>query len=445
VRYVGRFCATWAFRVYAKHAKYDATLDARGVDDDYDPWNFSQTGFRADWGVSQQSEWTLQGDAFRGRYQNGISPETKNDGANLSLRWARHLSAESHLTARIYHDYTTRDTLGLITQTSRSTDLEIQHRLTYGRNQELLWGGNYRVVQDSIRDTVGFAVLPADLDFDLSGLFFQHQIGFRGDTVRVITGYRAEHNYFSGWEHQPSMRLAWDVSRDQMIWTSAARTTRTPSRLDTGFYAPAEPPYTIGGGPGFGSETLLAYELGWRARLSRTASLTSTFFFHDYDDLRSVEPTMPVITENGVEGRSYGVEIFADWEVKAWWRLRAGYFHMKQETWLSAGSADMERGQGESSFPSRQFLLRNSFRISRSVNFWTSLRHVADVPILSGERDQVPAYTELDARLSWSVRTDMELAVAGRNLLDRSHPEIGSAATRREIERSVELSIRCTF
>jgi iron complex outermembrane recepter protein len=443
VRFGGRFGATGAFRIYAKRAEYDGTLDAAGVDDGFDPWNFSKVGFRADWGVSQQSEWTLQGDAFRGRYDNGASSQTSSDGANLSLRWARHVSAASHLTARIYHDYTKRDMRGMLDQTSRSTDFEIQHRLTFSQNQELLWGGNYRLMRDRIRDTVGFVILPADLSFDLSGLFFQHQINF--GALRVITGYRAEHNYFSGWEHQPSLRLAWNLSPNHTTWVSAARTTRTPSRLDTGIYLPAEPPYTVAGGPGFMSEKLQAYELGWRAKLSANASLSTTAFFHDYDDLRSLEPTTPITTGNGVEGRSYGVEIFFDLDVKEWWRVRTGYFHVKQETWLSAGSGDADRGQAESSFPSQQLQLRNTFRLSSKVSLWTNLRHVAAVPTFSDARDEVPAYTELDARLSWNISPDIELAIAGRNLLDRSHPEIGSVATRREIQRSAEVSMRCAF
>ena len=446
VRQGGRFGDTGAFRVYAKHAEYDSTLNADGVDDDLDPWRFTQMGFRADWGVAEHSEWTLQGDAFRGDYRAGAGPGVRNDGANTLLRWRRHLSPESQLTARIFHDYTKRDTQGAITETLRTTDLEIQQRLSFGENQELVWGGNYRAMRDHVEDTAGFVILPERLDFDLGGIFFQHEIGLADNAVRVISGYRAEHNHFTGWEHQPSLRVAWDLNGRATAWVSAARSTRTPSRLDTDFFAPEEPPYFVAGGPDFESEELRAYEIGLRGRLGKNASLTATVFLHDYDDLRSVEPTFPVVVANGVEGRSYGAELFLDWDVKAWWRLRFGFFRTEQSTTVKAESNDAERGLGESSFPSHQLQLRNSFRLARTVTLWTSLRHVGDVPSFeNGVSGRVPAYTELDLRLAWSAREDLEFALVGRNLLDGSHPEIGLDRTRREIERSVQATLRWAF
>lgn len=446
VRHGVRFGETGAFRVYAKHADYDATLNADGVEDGLDNWTFSQTGFRADWGVSQQSTWTLQGDAFRGRFDNGTGPKAESDGANVQLRWGRILTADSHLTARVYHDYTMRHSPGAIRETSRATDFEIQHRLSYGNNQELLWGGSYRMMRDHVRDTVGFAILPADLNFDLGGLFVQHQTNFLDDSIRATLGYRAEHNHFSGWEHQPSLRVAWDAARGHMLWLSASRATRTPSRLDTGFFAPKEAPYSIAGGPTFVSEVLKAYEVGWRGRVRKDASVSATVFYHDYDDLRSVELTFPVVTANGVKGRSYGAEVFADWDVRSGWRLRVGYFHTEQETSMRAGSTDADRALGESSYPRRQLQLRNIFQLSRTVSLWTNLRSVGAVSMFeNGRSDEVPAYTELDLRIAWTVSANLELALTGRNLLDRSHPEIGMDVSRREIQRSAHASVKWVF
>jgi iron complex outermembrane receptor protein len=446
VRYGGRFGSTGAFRVYAKDAAYDATLDSSGVDDDRDPWHFSQTGFRADWGTSQQSEWTLQGDAFRGLYRNGASPEIRNEGANALLRLTRHVTPDSTITARIYHDYTVRDAPGAISEHSRATDLEVHHRFILGERQEVLWGGNYRMMRDRITDTVGFAILPSHLSFEQGAIFVQHQLGIDEDSIRLISGYRADYNHFSGWEHQPSFRVAWDVGREQTLWTAASRTTRIPSRLDTGFYAPEQSPYFIGGGPDFVSEVLHAYELGWRAKVAKNASLTTTLFFHDYNDLRSVEPTTPIVVANGVEGRSFGGELFADWDVTPWWRLRFGYVRTEQQTRLTMGSADLERGLGESSYPAHKVQLRNSFQLTRSVSLWTSFRNVGAVPAFEkGVTGRVPSYTELDLRLAWILKGNVELAVVGRNLLDRSHPEIGADATRREIERNVQATLKWAF
>ena len=446
VRYGGRFGDTGALRVYAKHTEQGATLSASGVDDGYDSWKARQVGFRSDWGVAGASEFTFQGDAFSGRYQNGIDRDTRSDGANLQLRWTRTLTPESEVTARVYHDYTMRDTQRLIVETLHATDFELQHRISFAGTQQILWGGNYRLMNDRMEDTVGFAVLPANLRFSLGGLFFQHKIGFRDNAVRVTSGIRTERNHFSGREHQPSIRVAWDAFAGSTLWAAASRATRTPSRLEAGLVSPKEPPYSIAGGPNFKSEVLRAYELGWRAQLTKAASMTATVFYHDYSDLVSVEPNNPTIVGNGGEGRSHGVEFFADWDAAAWWRFRFGYFHTEQSTRLKAGSRDTERGLAESSYPSHQAMLRSVFQVTRDVTFWAGFRNVGEVPAFSnGVLGEVPGYTELDVCLTWKLRADLELAVTGRNLLDKAHPEIGIDATRREVERNGRITLRWEF
>jgi iron complex outermembrane receptor protein len=216
------------------------------------------------------------------------------------------------------------------------------------------------------------------------------------------------------------------------------------------YYAPATAPYYIvQGGPAFKAEIVHAFELGWRGQPAKAVSLTATAYYNQYNDLRSIEPSgpaiLPVTIGNGVAGRSYGLEVFADWDVTSWWRLRAGGFVMHQETWLKAGSGDLEQGLGEGSFPEYQAQLRNTFHLGNAVTWWTSLRHVAEVPAYDGGNGVVPAYTELDMSLSWRARQNLEFAVTGHNLLDASHPEIGGLTARREIQRNVQVSARLKF
>ena len=60
---------------------------------------------------------------------------------------------------------------------------------------------------------------------------------------------------------------------------------------------------------------------------------------------------------------------------------------------------------------------------------------------------KVPEYTELDIRLTWQVRPNIELSLLGRNLLDSSHPEIGNNIDNslRAIERDVQAMIQWQF
>ena len=58
---------------------------------------------------------------------------------------------------------------------------------------------------------------------------------------------------------------------------------------------------------------------------------------------------------------------------------------------------------------------------------------------------KVPGYLELEARLGWKVTNNLELSVAGFNLLDESHPEFGAFPGRGELRRSFTVNTRWTF
>lgn len=439
-----RFGENGAARVYAKRTEREGTFSAAGVDDGRDEWHATQAGFRADWGAPATGEMTLQGEWSSGKFGAQPMPEALVDNGHLIARWARTLSADAKLWVRAYYDYTRRENPGLLTETTRTADIELQHTTKFSDHQHLLLGANYRRISDHADDTLFFAILPAQLNLDLVALFAQHEARWHDNSLRLTTGLRLEHNDFTDWEYQPTMRLAWHREYNT-FWLAAARATRTPSRLEKGFFAPETPPFIIGGGPDFTSEVLRSYEAGWRGQVAPGAVVTATLYFHDYDQLRTVEPDVPVVQGNGGEGRSYGFELLVDYDVTRVWRFRAGGFVMNQVNRLKPGSADTEGGWGEASFPGYQFFLRNNFRLTPKVDLWLSLRHIGEVPAYENGGGVVPAYTELDARFGWQVRPDLEVSLIGRSLLDASHPEIGGLGLRREIPRSVVASVRWDF
>jgi iron complex outermembrane receptor protein len=435
---------TGAVRIYAQHTEREATLSPTGADDDSDPWHSTQAGFRADWGKARGDKWTAQGSWQTGRYNARPAAPVQNDAGHLLVRWARDLSPGSSVWVRAFYDHVLRNTNDSLTEETRTADVEFQHTLAISSRQQFLWGLNYRRIHDEARDSVGLVILPKDIWLDLGAVFAQHDATWQDGAIRLTTGLRFEHNDFTGWEYQPTLRLAWRKEK-HTAWIAASRAVRTPSRIEKGFFAPAEPPYFIGGGPNFVSEIINSYELGWRGRLTRSASVTATGYYHRYDNLRSVEFTTPIVQANGTEGESYGLEMFLDYDVTAAWRMRAGGFIMQQKTWNKPGSVDLEGGLGEGSFPGHQLFLRNNFRLTPKVDLWLSLRHIAEVPAYEYGGGIVPAYTELDARLGWQVRPGLNVALIGRNLLDASHPEIGGLDRRREIRRSVAASVRWEF
>src|SRR4029078_10786616 len=80
---------------------------------------------------------------------------------------------------------------------------------------------------------------------------------------------------------------------EQTIWGAISRAVRTPTRIDEDLVAPnpnTGPPLFLLPNREFGSESLLAYELGYRIQPTTYLSFDLAGYYNDYSNLRSVEP-----------------------------------------------------------------------------------------------------------------------------------------------------------
>ena len=121
------------------------------------------------------------------------------------------------------------------------------------------------------------------------------------------------------------------------------------------------------------------------------------------------------------------------------WRLQGSYNLLKEDIRVKPGRADFNNALNETSDPEQQYSLRSSLNLTQHVEFDTGLRWVDRRRVNSGGVPAaVPSYYELDVRLGWRVRADLELSVVGRNLLHGRHPEYGVPGPNRiEIGRSI--------
>jgi iron complex outermembrane receptor protein len=261
------------------------------------------------------------------------------------------------------------------------------------------------------------------------------------DRLTLTLAGKLEHNSYTGLEVLPSARLAWRATPTTLLWAAASRAVRTPSRFDRDLINTG----LIAGGPTFDSERLDAYELGWRAQAFSRASISVSAFYHDYDDLRSVESAgaavFPLEIRNGIRGRTYGVEAWGAYVVTGWWRLRAGLSTLHKDLELKPGVRDIFGVGFVGNDPSYQASLRSRMNLGGDVELDMGVRAVDDLP---GPR--VAAYAEADARLAWRVTDTAELSIQGSNLLSDQHLEfVNGSLPRREFERAVQLGLRVGF
>ncbi len=446
LRYGGAFGQSGHYRIYAKHMDFDGTERTDGTDAG-NRWVFSQTGFRADWAARSGAFLTLQGDLYTGWLANPVAARGELDGGNLLGRWTQPLPGDSTLTVQTYFDSARRTSPVTFADRLDTVDIDAQHDISlFAGRHRFVWGVGYRASHDRVRNLPNQAFIPAEFTHRLGSVFVQDQVELVPERLRLTLGTKFEHNNYSGSDLQPSVRLAWLISPEHTAWASVSRAVRTPSRVDRDLFIPPQPPFALGGGPNFDSEILWAYELGWRGRFGQHSSFSTSVFSHDYDGLRSLEPTRPLVFANGIQAKTYGTEIVYTNAPTPWFNWNVGYTFLKRDLQLKPWSGDLNRGTAETSDPEHQVQLRGSIDFARVWEFDFGVRRISTVPTFAGGvQNNIPAYTELDARLSWHIRDSLEWSLVGRNLLDGAHPEIGAAPSRREIERSLHTKIDWRF
>jgi iron complex outermembrane receptor protein len=437
VRYGGRSSSGFAYRVYGHGFGRGSSVRPDGTDP-RDSWGMGQGGFRMDWKPGTADGFTLQGDYYDGRPDTDGSGRTVARGGNALGRWTRTLSEGSDLQLQVYYDRSWRDFGSGLTEDLSTYDLDGQHRFQLGRRQEVVWGLSARLMHDDTRSDTSFAFVPATRTLQLYGGFVQDEIALSGDRLRLSLGSKFEHNSYTGFEVQPSARLAWTPAPHHTVWAAVSRAVRTPSRIDRDFFLFLAPSVPVLVGGNIQSEKLVAYELGWRAQPRPRVSLSVSTFYNVYDDLRTAEagppPTgIPIMLGNGLKGHAYGAELAAVYQVSDRWRLRGGYTFLKKDLSLKPGSTDLNGGRGEGNDPEHQFLIQSSADLPGRLELDAVLRFVDVLPA-----PRTPSYAGLDLRLGWNATEHLELAVVGQNLLYGRRAEfVTTSAATREVQRGV--------
>jgi len=456
VRYGGSIAAATQFRVYGKYFDRGGEVLADGHSES-DSWRQGRAGFRIDSQASARDKLTLQGDAYDGHAQEQTGGATGTSGSNILGRWTRILSDESDLDLQSYIDRThfsdpvppllfsglQLTPAGKLYDDLTTYDVDFQHRFRLGTANRVVWGVGFRRTHDAVINAPALGFFPTILDQNLYSAFVQDEIALRKD-LSFTLGTKLEHNDYTGFEFEPDARLSWTVSANRVLWAAVSRAVRAPSRIDRDL-SEATPPYPLllKGSSNFKSETMIAYELGYRAQVNEKLTTSVSSFYNKYGDVRSASFTpatiLPLFFANNVEGSTYGLEISGNYQVSDGWSLHAGYTLLKEHLRVKPGQFDLNNALNETADPEHQFSIRSSLNLPRRTELDTALRWVDTLHNNSGPTPgTVPSYFELDTRLAWHVSERFELSLVGQNLLHSHHPEYGYPdPTRPEIQRSL--------
>ncbi len=403
------------------------------INDDFRGW---QGGFRADFEPAG-GHLTVQGDVF----DSDTSPMSGDgdSGHNLLARLTRNLGSGGSVRLQAYYDWFERDFMR--TRDSLQTfDVQGEVNLSAGAH-DLVFGGGIRTTRDRfINNQNSFQLDPPSRRLWVYNLFAQDRFALT-DRLALIAGAKLEETSFTGLQLLPSLRLAWQPTRDHLVWGAVSRAIRTPSRIDRQLVSlPVLAP-----APDFTSEKLVAFEAGYRGQPAPNVSLSVSVFVNLYDDIRSTEfspgPALPVRLANGYSGETYGLEAWSSVQLRPWWRLNLGFTTLSKHVRMAPGRIDASQGDSLGDDPDFQLLARSDFELGDRLALDVGLRWVGEIDAAPG----LPAYAEADARLAYRLSDSVELYVAGENLLHDSHAESNDAQRAQRVARGVYAGTRLRF
>jgi iron complex outermembrane recepter protein len=413
-----------AFRVFGKYRQHGAQVFTDTGADAGDPVQLGQAGFRMDSGSDGPVTWLLESNAFRGT--NGFSDRPDGDiaGGNVLGRWNRKFSGSSALQAQFYYDGTYRKVPLQFTEKRHTFDLDVQQRWQVGRH-DLVFGGEMRFSRGNDVGIAGFFFDPDVRTNSLLSVMAQDEITVRANRVFVTVGSRFDRNDYTGVEAQPTVRARWSIDPRQTLWGAVSRSVRLPTRLDTDLRIvdPVTKRVTLTGSADFESEEVVAYEAGYRIRPMARLFFDVATFVNRYDRLRSTEVKVAIlpliILENLLNARTSGIELAGTVQALPAWRVHGSYSYLHKELSFDPGSRDVYRGTVEGNDPAYLFSLQSWFDLPGHTAFDALFRRVGTRP-----DPVVPAYSELDLRFGWMLRSGWDLSVAGQNLLHAHHSEL---------------------
>ena len=462
VQYGGAIKEKTNYRIFADYLNY-GSLPAVGGGSGQDNWNLLHGGFRTDSKISSSDSLTVQGDLYTGQggatiihlfsvdppVIGNLNVDSQLSGGNLLGRWNHTFSTRSDTSFQFYFDNYERT--GPESVENRNTiDFDFSHHWAWGSRQDIIWGAGYRRTWDQDIGTVDQAFNPPSAALQLFNFFVQDTFSLQPDRVFFTVGTKIENNYFTGFELEPSARLAWMPFNWMTLWSAISRAERSPTQRNVGLNAslavfpdpqgsstPVE--VILFGNPQFMSEHVVANEAGFRAQPNTRLSIDVSTFFNHYYHLESLEPgtevfepspgparfVMPITFGNLMHGTTEGGEISANLKLTDRWTLSPGYAFLEMHLHTEPSSQDTTSvAEYQGSSPQHQAQLRSHVDLSHGLSWDASAYFVSELPIQG-----VASYTRMDTQVNWKLAERAEISLVGQNLLRNDHLESMDALT----------------
>lgn len=454
-RHGGKIGHNGAYRAYAQYQHRAPLNTVSGPRSD--PWDIGQGGFRVDWDPSERNAFTVQGDVYAsdgGIYSGrptveppyfGVVKSTYGfSGGNVLGRWRRQFANGSEMTLQTYFDAASCDYW--IKALTRTADVDVLYRVPLRKGFDILTGAGVREVWDrTSTDVPDTRFDPARMAYGIQNGTLQGEWQPVLDRVQITFGARVEHGTLGGTSWLPSLRVLWTPNRRNALWGAYSSAVRRPTRLESSLEGPINFNLEVAPSPvvtsltanrDFRSETVRAFEAGYRWQVRQRVSLDTAVFWNRYGNLQAYintgRPTpfhgnfrtlaIPMASVNAIAGSTTGMEIAAELQVSRNWKVTPLYSAIHSALSPLPGFTVYRKSDSMEPVPAEQFQVRSYWQPLRRLQWDTILWTTSKIPD-SG----YPSRVRLDSRIGFQITELSELSFGVQNLLDGKYPEYESA------------------
>jgi iron complex outermembrane receptor protein len=441
-----------SYRVNARAFKtngLDTILNEPGEND----WSGLRGGFRADWTRGADS-FSFIGDAnsshqgasmffptLSAPYREFDQDRFTTSGYDFVAKWERTEGRDKGTSLQASFEHYDRD---MPEAGDRRTTfaLDFQKPFDLAKNNHLIWGLGYNTSHYVTVPTPFIFLNPASGTNNVYSGFVQDEAKLNRKTTLSL-GTKIEHNDFSGWEYQPSARIAYTPTEQQTWWAAVSRAVRTPSigEIDSTTVLNAMPgqggvPVLVSlvGNHDYDAETVVSSELGWRYAPSNRWYLDVATFYNHYVGLRGAAALAPAVVvgppmyvnQTVEQGNDYsattgGLELSTHWTATPKWSLDGAYALYTESFHLTTPGGNQlgDGAAGGDSAPLHQFSIRSQWDLAKHFEFDTTAYYVGGLQ----ETPRIAPYARLDMRLGWKPNAHTEYSIGGTNLTNQNHVE----------------------
>ena len=427
-----------SFRLFGRGFEREHEYHTDGIDDD--TWHQERLGFRADLASGRNSYFAI-GDLYKGDSPHIVSTTPLYDGTSggdINLRWQRSGDHGSGFTLQAYFDRTLRTDFAL--GESRDTiDIDFIQHLPIVARQNFSYGAGlrwspYKIIAPNPNETL---IPSSNVDHVHTG-FLQDQIQL-AEKLYLTVGAKLQHNNYSGFDIQPSIRLLWSPGQHQSLWLGASRAVTTPSDLEEDFHleGPVSPTefIVVAGNPQFKSEDLIGYELGYRRLVTKRLFVDMAGFWNEYTRLQSFSAPMisasggntyiTVQYQNQIGGSTSGFEIAPRLDIAKWWRVNSTYSFLNSNFQAFGATSNISDTGSVSTYdkssPKHDVNVQSKVDLPLKFQFDQVYRYVSALPA-----QKVRAYQTMDLRLGRSLGRNLAFEAVGQSLFQNEHYEWGT-------------------